>query len=350
MALSPADRLVPGARNLLTDVAGLQVGNAQDERLKTGVTVVCADAPFVAGVDVMGGAPGTRETDCLAPDKLVDRIDALVLSGGSAFGLSAAGAVADALREQGRGYAVGPVRVPIVPSAILFDRWAGGANDWHGNPWSELGRQALAASAETFELGSVGAGTGATTAQLKGGLGSASLRLPGGGTVAALVAANPNGAAVDADSGHFHAWDAEFASEFGGIGAPPAGRPERLPVSEKLSALESQALGSATTLAIVATDVALTKAGCQRLAVAAQDGMARALRPAHTPIDGDLVFALSTAPGDADIALELRLLLGHAAALCVARAIARAVYLATPAPNDTLPTWTQRYPELAQTQ
>jgi len=347
-------RLRPGPRNLITDVTGLKVGNAHDDRLKSGTTVLCADVPFVAGVDVMGGAPGTRETDCLAPDRMVDRVDALVLSGGSAFGLSAASGVCDALRAAGRGYPVGPVRVPIVPSAILFDLLAGGVHDWRENPWYGLGQRALAAAAERFELGSVGAGAGATTAHLKGGLGSASLVLPGGYTVGALVAANPNGDAVVPGSGRFHAGACEFGDEFGQRGVPPPGDPGSLPRNHKLAAYRALSgesgdpdaglAGGNTTLAIVATDLPLAKAECRRLAVAAQDGMARALQPAHTPIDGDIVFALSSGVDQAPVPdIATKLLLGHAAAICVARAIARAVFEASPRPRDTLPTWRSRY-------
>ena len=377
MNADDAARMRAGARNLVTDVPGVLVGNAADETLKTGATVLTAARPFVASVDVAGGGPGTRETDCLAPDRLVDAVDAIALAGGSAFGLDAAAGVALALREAGRGRAVGPVRVPIVPSAILFDLLAGGETDWVEPPWRALGRAAFLAAAEDFALGSAGAGTGATTATLKGGLGSASLVLPGGATVGALVAANPNGTAVDEATGRFLAGGAEIGDEFGGLGAPPAFDARALPRNEKLAAWRAlQARlgraadgdgtggeggdgapappGANTTLAIVATDHPLDKAGCRRLAVAAQDGMARALWPAHTPIDGDAVFALSTTgthggtgAGMGDDALgatvQDRLLVGHAAAVCVARAIARAVHAARPAPRDVLPTWRERY-------
>ena len=186
----------PGARNLITDVAGLRVGNASDATIKTGSTVLVGDTPFVAGVHVMGGAPGTRETDLLAPDKTVQEVDALVLSGGSAFGLDAASGVADALRAAGRGFFVGPVNVPIVPGAILFDLINGGDKEWGENPYKALGRAAYEAAREDFSLGSEGAGTGALTADLKGGLGSASLVLDNGVTVGALVAANPVGQSI----------------------------------------------------------------------------------------------------------------------------------------------------------
>ncbi|MFP5510808.1 MAG: P1 family peptidase, partial [Alphaproteobacteria bacterium] len=207
-----------GPLNLITDVAGLRVGNATDLTVKTGATVLVADAPFTAGVHVMGGAPGTRETDLLAPDKTVQQVDALVLSGGSAFGLDAASGVADALRRMGRGFGVGAQRVPIVPAAILFDLNNGGDKDWPDNPYKPLGRAALEAAATRFDIGSLGAGTGAITANLRGGLGSASVILPSGHTVGALVAVNALGSATVGDSAHFWAAPFEMGDEFGGLG------------------------------------------------------------------------------------------------------------------------------------
>lgn len=347
--------LAPGPNNLITDVPGVLVGQASDDKIKTGVSVITAETAFAANVDIMGGAPGTRETDCLASDRLVDHVDAIVLSGGSALGLDAASGVADALRANGRGFAVGPVQVPIVPAAILFDLLNGGASDWTDNPYRELGRQALQAAASDFQLGSVGAGTGCTTANCKGGMGSASLCLPGGYTVGALAAVNPNGSAVNELSGHFHAASCEFASELGGFGVAAKYDHAAAPRNEKLSAYEKMMgipisgdggiPGANTTLVVVATDAPLGKAGLKRLAVAAQDGFARALSPSHTPIDGDIVFALSTADTRtvAHVTVSDQLLLGHAAALCVARAIARGVYEASTAERDILPTWQVRY-------
>ncbi len=330
----PHTTLLPGPRNLITDVPGLLVGQAQDDRVKTGVTVLVGEEPMVAGVSVMGGAPGTRETDLLAPDRLVQRVDAIVLSGGSAFGLAAASGVTDALAERGRGFAVGPVRVPIVPAAILFDLLNGGAKDWRENPYPALGRAALEALDRTFTLGTAGAGTGATIAGLKGGIGSASAVVPDSGAiVGALVAVNAVGAATVADGPHFWAAPFEIGDEFGALGAMPTVKP--------LWPMPVKRLGEATTLAIVATDVALSKAEATRLAVSAQDGIARALVPAHTAHDGDLVFAVSTALRPPQP--EATLALGHVAALCVARAIARAVYHATPAAGDLLPTWQERF-------
>ncbi|MFM1863817.1 MAG: hypothetical protein RLZ26_2339 [Pseudomonadota bacterium] len=326
----------PGARNLITDVAGLRVGNAADDRLKTGVTVVVPDEPAVAAVHVMGGAPGTRETDLLAPGRLVERVDALVLSGGSAFGLEACGGVMAGLRAAGRGFAVGPLRVPIVPGAILFDLLAGGATDWAENPYPALGRAALGQAGLEFALGSEGAGKGATTADLKGGLGSASAVLDSGVKVGALVAVNSLGSTVSPDEGRFWAAPWEFGAEFGGRGLPRVGIPGTDPRPGK-------AQGAATTIAIVATDAILTRPEAQRMAVAAHDGMARAIVPSHTAFDGDLVFALATGRRAlADPAAD-GYALCHAAAACLSRAIARAVHAARPEAGDTQPVWRARF-------
>lgn len=319
-----------GLRNLITDVAGLRVGNAQDDRVKSGATVVVGDAPFVAGVHVMGGAPGSRETDLLQPDRLVQAVDALVLSGGSALGLDAASGVADALRAAGRGFDVGGQKVPIVPAAILFDLLNGGDKGWDRNPYGGLGAAALADAGADFALGSVGAGTGATTADLKGGLGSASCVLDNGVTVGALVAVNALGSVVADGGPEFWAAPFELADEFGGCGIGRAA-PE-MPVVKG-------GPGENTTIAIVATDAALTQAQATRVATAAHDGMARAIVPSHTPFDGDLVFAAATGCHHADVDDALILQIGHAAATCLARAIARGVYFASSAPNDGIPTW-----------
>ena len=324
----------PGPGNLITDIKGLRVGNAADAEIKTGCTVLVADRPFTAAVHVMGGAPGTRETDLLAPDKTVQQVDALVLSGGSAFGLDAASGVADALRKEGRGFAVGDVTVPIVPAAILFDLINGGQKDWAQNPYKALGATALAHAAEDFALGTAGAGTGALIADLKGGLGSASLKV-GRYTVGALVAVNALGRVTVGAGPHFWAAPFEFGSEFGGLG-PAHGFDPSAPAPVKGG-------GQATTIAIVATDAELTQPQASRLATAAHDGMARAIYPSHTPMDGDLVFAAATGttPLEAPEAVLLRL--GNAAALCLARAIARGVYHATPATGDLQPTWAARF-------
>ena len=322
----------PGPTNSLADVGGLRVGNAQDAALKSGTTVVVGDAPFTASVAVMGGAPGTRETDLLAPDKSVAAVDALVLSGGSAFGLDACSGVVDGLRADGRGFRVGAAQIPLVPGAILFDLLNGGEKGWTENPYRALGLAAYHAATPEFGIGTIGAGTGALTAMLKGGLGTASLQLPDGSTVAALVAANPVGAVTTPGDRHFYAASFEMNGEFGGIGPDPSSGLGLSRESRKMSAMSTRAN---TTIAIVATNATLTKAECHRVATAAHDGIARACVPAHTPNDGDLVFALTTgALPAADV-----LLTGHAAALCLSRAIARAVYEATPTDNDIMPCW-----------
>ncbi len=326
----------PGRRNLITDIAGLRVGNAADMALKSGVTVLTAGRPFTAAVSVMGGAPGTRETDLLAPDRLVQQVDAITLSGGSAFGLDAASGVAGWLLAQGRGFAVGPVRVPIVPGAILFDLTNGGRKDWlegrGPNPYAALGAAACDNAREEFGLGSEGAGTGAMTGRWKGGLGSASAVLPSGLTVGALVAVNALGSVTVGETRNFWAAPWEIGTEFGGLGLPG-----QFPATE--TPLPRKRLGEATTIAIVATDADLTQAGAQRLATAAQDGMARAIVPSHTPLDGDLVFAAATGEKPLTDPVADSFALGHAAACCLARAIARAVFLASPAPDDRQPCW-----------
>lgn len=323
-----------GQRNSITDVAGFLVGNATDNDVRSGVTVFTAEAPFVAGVHVMGGAPGTRETDLLAPDKMVQTVDALVLSGGSALGLSAASGVADGLRAAGRGFDVGGQRVPIVPAAILFDLLNGGDKDWEVNPYANLGAAALADVAANFDLGSVGAGTGASTADLKGGLGSASVVLDNGVTVGALVAVNALGSALVNGGPEFWAGPYEMGDEYGARGVAREFGTDQLP--------PRKGMAKNTTIAIVATDAILTQAQATRMAVAAHDGMARALWPSHTPMDGDLVFAASSGAGpvaDENMLLEI----GHAAALCLSRAIARGVYEAEARDGDLQDTWKARF-------
>lgn len=325
----------PGPKNLITDVAGLKVGNAEAAALRSGVTVLTADRPFVASVHVMGGAPGTRETDLLSPDCLVDQVDAIFLSGGSAFGLDAGAGVMAGLRAAGRGHAVGPARVPIVPGAIIFDLLNGGDKGWVDSPYPALGRAAFAAAKPEFALGTAGAGFGALTGNLKGGLGSASCLLPSGITVGALVVVNALGQATVGDSPQFWAAPFEEGAEFGGLGPAP-NMPQEAPLPRKR-------MGEATTIAVVATDAVLTKAEAHRLAVAAHDGMARALVPSHTPLDGDLVFSVATGARPLTDPLTDRFQIGHAAATCLARAIARAVWLARSEPGDLQPSWQARF-------
>ena len=323
-----------GPKNLITDVEGLLVGNASDDGLKSGTTVLFGDDPFVASVAVMGGAPGTRETDLLEADKLVQHVDALVLSGGSAFGLEAASGVVDQLNKMGRGYAVGDKNVPIVPAAIHFDLLNGGDKEWHENPYQALGRAALESTSRDFELGTVGAGTGAMAAMQKGGLGSASLVLESGFTVGALVVVNPFGSVTTPGGEHFWAAPFEMNEEFGGLGVDPRAGLVRRPESQKVDAYNPR---GNTTIAIVATDAELTKAQAKRLAVAAHDGIARAIVPAHSPVDGDLIFSVSTAKKPMENPAYDLLDIGHAAAHCLTRAIARGVFHATAMPDDLLP-------------
>ncbi|PUB17023.1 P1 family peptidase [Yoonia sediminilitoris] len=328
----------PGPRNLITDVAGLRVGNAQDDHIKTGSTVLVGDAPFTASVHVMGGGPGTKETDLLAPDKTVQKVDALVLSGGSAFGLDACSGVMDGLRAMGRGFPVGPMHIPIVPGAIIFDLINGGAKDWDENPYRALGRAALDDAGVDFTIGTAGAGTGALAAMQKGGLGSASVVLPNGTTVGALVVVNALGSVTTPGDRHFWAAPFEIDGEFGGAGPDPMSGHVSPQISRKAEAMMLHAAeGANTTIAIVATDAPLTKTQCHRLAVTAHDGMARAVVPAHSPLDGDLVFGVSTTQGEVDHAAFADI--GAAAAVCLSRAIARGVYAATPAKGDLIPTY-----------
>lgn len=325
--------------NLITDVAGLKVGHAEDEKLASGTTVILFDTPAVASVDVRGGGPGTRETALLDPAQTVEGIDAIVLSGGSAFGLDAASGAQAWLREQGRGFQIRDIHVPIVPAAIMFDLLNGGDKDWgRFPPYRDLGYAAIKAAGATFGLGSVGAGLGATTATLKGGVGSASAKTKGGVTVGALVIVNAVGTTTVGDSAHFWAAPFEHDREFGGHGFPP-----KLSASD-LAIRAKGGPGENTTIALIATDAKLSKAQCHRLAVMAQDGFARAIYPVHTPLDGDVIFSAATgrkALTDPHYGLAE---LGMVAANVMARAIARGVYEATALPfPDALPSWKDKF-------
>jgi L-aminopeptidase/D-esterase-like protein len=328
-------------RNLITDIAGISVGHATDPVLGSGVTAVLFDAPAVASAIILGGAPGSRDTALLEPEMTVQAVDGFCLSGGSAYGLDAPGGVQAFLRGQGRGLRLGAAVVPLVPGAILFDLLNGGDKDWgQYSPYRELGYLAAEqAAAGDFPLGSVGAGTGATTATLKGGLGSASAVTPGGYLVAALAAVNAIGSATIGTGPHFWAAPFEVGREFGGVGWPAALTPH----DQALRAQgQSGPRQTATTIAIVATDAALTKPQCKRLAIMANDGLARALLPAHAPYDGDTVFAAAT--GAKPLADERDLAaLGHAATLVMARAVARGVHEATSLPYPGAPKgWKER--------
>lgn len=319
-------------RNLVTDVSGVTVGHAQDARMATGTTVVVFDRPAVAAVDVRGGGPGTREVDVLDPEMTVESIDAIVLSGGSAFGLDAASGVQAYLREKGRGFVVGSTRVPIVPGAILFDLLNGGDKDWgRYPPYRELAYAAAASASADFALGSVGAGTGATTVNFKGGIGSASSVTNDAITVGAIAATNAAGSAVVGDGPWFWAAPFEQDHEFGGKGFPAQIPPDALVPRTKGSVRMN------TTLVVLATDAKLTKAQAKRLAVMAQSGLTRAIYPVHTPVDGDLVFAAATGERMLADSVFAMMQLGATAANVVARAIARSVYEATALPSVSAP-------------
>src|SRR6202030_3725463 len=322
-----------------TDAPALKVGHSSDLRLGSGATVVVFDAPAAASIDVRGGGPGTRETALLDPAQTVEGIDAIVLSGGSAFGLDAASGTQAWLKEHNRGFAVRTARVPIVPAAVLFDLLSGGDKDWgRSPPYRELGYAAAAEAAADFGLGSVGAGTGATTVNYKGGIGSASALTADGHTVGALAAVNAVGNVVVDRGPWFWAAPFEQNGELGGRGFPAQLPPGALEARTKGSAHES------TTLVIVATDAILTKAQAKRLAVMAQSGLSRAIYPVPTPLDGDVVVAGSTGRrprGDPLIGLTE---LGTIAANVVARAIARGVFAATTLPlPSALPSWADQF-------
>lgn len=326
-------------RNLITDVAGLKVGNAQDVALASGVTAIIFDKPAVAAVDVRGGAPGTRETDLLDAHRTVEAIDAVVLSGGSAFGLDSPSGVQAWLREQGRGFAIGDVTIPIVSGAVLFDMTNGGDKKWgRFPPYRDLGHAAAAAAGPDFALGTAGAGYGATTVFLKGGLGSASAVTRDDYTVGAIVAVNACGNANVGDSRHFWAAPFEIGSEFGGHGFPAKVPPEALVPHAKGQP------GENTTIALVATDAVLTKAQAHQVAVMAQDGFARAIYPVHTTLDGDTVFAAATGVKPLRDPVLSVSEIGATAANVLSRAIARGVYEARAlAFAGAKPSWKDRF-------
>ena len=329
--------------NLITDVPGVRVGSAHDARLASGVTAVVFDEPAVASIAIHGGAPASRDTELLAPHMTVERVDAFVLSGGSAFGLDAAGGAMAYLASQGRGFPMRKVRVPIVPAASLFDLENGGDKAWgRMPPYWEMGYAAAEAAGPRFALGTAGAGFGATTFDLKGGLGSASAATSRGFLVGALVACNAVGRTTRGASPYFWAAHYEREGEFGRLGAgPPAG--ETIGEDHPLALRFKNDAPANTSLAVVVAEATLTKAQALRLAIAAQDGFALAIRPAHAPTDGDTVFAAATLrkgpPQPRDLAEICAL-----AAECVARAVARAIYEAVPlAVEGAQPSWRGRY-------
>jgi len=323
----------PGPTNTIVDVGGLAVGSAHDAVVRTGVTVVLADRAMTAAADVRGGGPGTRETEAIGAAAVAQAADAVMLAGGSVYGLDAASAVTAWLGARGRGFQLlagsGVPPSPIVPAAVLYDLANGGDKAWGENPpYARLGRAACEAADATVALGNAGAGYGARAGALKGGLGSASAVTADGWRVGALVAVNAFGSTVMAGDGAFWAWPWEVEGEFGGRrpAAAWAGAGLDLPVDVKPAPPQP---GGATTLAVVAVNADFSPAQAKRIAIMAQDGLARAVRPAHAAVDGDVVFALATgerAPDGPPAHVMTRL--GSIAADCLARAVARGVYAA----------------------
>jgi len=317
----------PGPRNLITDVPGIAVGQRDDAQLRSGLTVIVPERPARAAADLRGGAPGTRETETMADASIANEIHALVLSGGSAFGLDAATGVQSYLREAGVGFEVGSVKVPIVPQAILFDLINGGDKDWgRYPPYRDMAYEAAAGAGPDVRLGTAGAGYGASVAQARsghrimGGIGSASLLRDDGLAIGAIVAVNAVGSVTIADTPHFWAAPFEIGHEFGGLGYPPLPLPGLAHPILKAGPVQN------TTIAAIATNAALGKGALKRLAVMAQTGLARAIAPVHTPMDGDIVFTLSTGERElADPVFELAEI-GALAANTLSRAVARGVY------------------------
>ena len=329
-------------KNLITDVAGVRVGHADDAALASGVTAIVFDQPAVAAMDVRGGGPGTREGALLDLANTVEKIDAIALSGGSAFGLESGGGVQAWLAEQGRGFRISDAVIPIVPGAICFDLLNGGNKKWgRFPPYRDLGYTAAAAAGSSFALGSIGAGLGATTSTLKGGLGSASGITSSGVRVGAIVVVNAVGSVTVGEGPWFWAAPFELNKEFGGRGLPPAFTPDMLAMRLKGGAAATGVEN--TTIAAVVTDAILTKLQAKRLAMIAQTGFARAIYPVHTPLDGDIVFAAATGAKQIDPLFGLTEL-GAVAANVLARAIARGVYEAKALSfPGALPSWKDRF-------
>lgn len=329
-------------KNLITDVPGVRVGHFADATVSSGVTALIFDRPAVAAMDVRGGGPGTREGALLDPANTVEHIDAIALAGGSAFGLDAAGGVQGFLAARGRGLNIRGALIPIVPGAIIFDLLNGGDKDWGRlSPYRDWGYEAAANADDDFALGSVGAGLGATVAGMKGGVGSASDVLDDGIRIGALAVVNAAGSVTIGDTPHFWAAPLEKNSEFGGRGWP-ASFDAAMHVPRTKGSIAAREAEN-TTLVVVATDAALTKIQAKRLAVMAQTGFARAIYPVHAPLDGDVVFAVSTGGKPVEPLIGLTQL-GAYAANVVARAIARGVHAAASLrPGDGFPSWTDKF-------
>lgn len=325
--------------NLITDVPGIRVGHAHDAKVASGVTAIIFDVQNAASGVTRGGAPGSRDTALLEPEMTRESVNAVVLSGGSLFGLDAAGGVSNQLRGTGVGFQIGTMNVPITVQAITFDLVNGGDKNWGRHPpyWDLGWAAAEAATGGEFALGSVGGGYGVTTATVKGGVGSASVVTPSGFIVGAIVVVNAVGTATIGDGPHFWAAPYEQGKEYGGLGMPSRFEPADLALRLKGGVPPS------TTIACVATDAKLTKAEAKRFAHMADDGLARAIRPAHAPMDGDTVIAVSTLAKPLTHPAHLTEI-GMAAGDVLSRAIARGVYEATALPlPGALPSWKDKF-------
>ena len=321
-------KLFNGPKNSITDIDSFLVGNAHDDNIKTGVTVLTRSTSFRASVSILGGAPGTKETDLLSPDKIVENIDGIVLAGGSAFGLDASSGVMDCLRIQNRGFDTGAVKVPIVPSAILFDLKNGGLKDWKINPYRDLGKKAFSNISDNFEIGSVGAGCGATTSVVKGGLGTNSIFYGDRIKVGAIVAVNSVGSPFFPGTNLLY-------SDFYGEKNYHMERPPMTALINPTKLLK----GEATTLGIVCTNINFSKNDLNRIATSAHTGIARAIEPSHTPFDGDIIFSATSGTEpiiskDKDLMLVCQL-----SALCVTQAVGSAIKAARKKKGDQLSCW-----------
>ena len=329
-----------GKKNLITDVDGILVGNAHNEKVATGCTVITPIEGSMASADVRGGAPGTREVGALNPYNLIDTVDSIVLSGGSTWGLEAASSVANYIGATGRGYKPSSEakNIPMIPGAILYDLANGGYKDWNKKPpYSELGIQAASKISNNIELGNFGAGYGAKAGSLKGGLGSASFILDDGIQVGGLFAVNSYGSTVNSETGQFWSATDEYNDEFGNKGVPSYSP------SNPLSGTANQETlpGQNTTIGVVATNVKLDSRAAKRIAIMAHSGMSRAIRPIHSPVDGDVIFVLSTGTLDKELNLNDINIIGELGARVCSRSIARGVYEAKSILGMT--SWKEKY-------
>ncbi len=321
-------KIFNGPSNSITDIDGFLIGNAHDDNIKSGVTVLTRSTSFRASVSILGGAPGTKETDLLSPDKIVENIDGIVLAGGSAFGLDASSGVMDCLRSQNRGFDTGSIKVPIVPSAILFDLKNGGFKDWNINPYRELGQNAFLNISDKFEIGSVGAGCGGTTSVVKGGLGTTSIFYGDRIKVGAIVAVNSVGSPCFPGTNILY-------SDFYSGNKEHLDNPPDSPMINSTKLLT----GEATTLGIVCTNLNLNKNDLNRIATSAHSGIARAIEPSHTPFDGDIIFSATSGTQPIDSKDKDLMLVCQLSALCITRAIGSAIKAARKKKGDQLACW-----------